>query len=72
MKNLNYLMAQILSWTFKIILSISSEKQEPVTDNISIKIYVIKREIIITCKIKTRYYLEILMPENLLGNTKKR
>ena len=42
------------------------------TDHLSIKIYVNKRENTITWKIKARYYIEVLMPENLLGNTKNK
>ena len=59
MKNLNYLMDHILYQIFKII----SDPQ--------IRIYVNKLENKITFKMKTRYYLEFLMPEiiKLLGNT---
>ena len=48
------------------------KKYEIVTDNPSIMICVNKIENRITLKIKTGYYLEILMPETmkLLGNTK--
>ena len=47
---------------------------ETVTDNPSIKIYVNKIENRIAFKIKTWYYLELLMPETvkLLGSTKIR
>ena len=45
-----------------------------VTDNPSIRIYVNKIENRITFKIKTRYYLELLMSETikLLGSTKSK
>ena len=46
---------------FKYIL----EKHETVTDNPSIMIYVNKIENRITFKIKTGYYLELLMPETM-------
>ena len=36
-----------------------------VTDNLSIMIYVSKIEKIITIKIRTGYYLELLMPETM-------
>ena len=44
------------------------------TDNPSIRIYVNKTESRITFKIKTRYYLELLIPETkkLLGSTYSR
>ena len=51
-----------------ILITKNGEK----TDNPSIRIYVNKTENIITFKIKTRYYLELLTPETvkLLGSTK--
>ena len=50
------------------------KRQETVIDNLSIMIYVNKRENRITFRIKTRYYLEILMLETmkLLGSTKSK
>ena len=44
------------------------------TDNLWIRMYVNKIENIITFKIKTRYYIKLLVPETmtLLGNTKKK
>ena len=50
------------------------KKHETVTDYPSILIYVNKVENIITFKIKTGYYLELLMPETmkLLGSTKSK
>ena len=47
-------------------------KHETVNDNLSIRIYVNKIENIITFKIKTGYYLELLTPETvkLLRSTK--
>ena len=55
---------------FKYIL----KKHKIVTDNPSIRIYVNKIENRITFKIKTGYYLELLMPETmkLLGSTKSK
>ena len=55
---------------FKYIL----KKHEAVTDNPLIMIYVNKIENRITFKIKTGYYLELLMPKtkNLLGSTKSK
>ena len=46
------------------------KKHEIVTDNLSIMIYVSKIEKIIAIKIKTGYYLELLMPENYEINWK--
>ena len=68
MKGLNYLMGHILYQIFKITL------KETVTDNLPIMIYVNKIENRITFKIKTRCYLELLMPETmkLLGSTKSK
>ena len=50
------------------------KKHEKVADNPSIKTYVNKIENKITFKIKTGYYLELLMPETiqLLGSTKNK
>ena len=50
------------------------KEHETVTDNPSIMIYVNKMENRITFKIKTSYYLELLMPETmkLLGSTKSK
>ena len=52
-KNLNYLMDQFLYQIFKIILNISLKKHETVTGNLSIMIYVDKKENRIMFKIKT-------------------
>ena len=41
------------------------KKHETGADNPSVKIYVNKIENRITFKIKTRYYLELLMPETI-------
>ena len=72
MNSLNYLMVYIhsLYQTFKIILSIYYKKQGEKTDKPSIRIYVDKIE----NKIKTGYYLELLMPEmgKLLGSPKSK
>ena len=48
------------------------KKHEEKTVNPSRRIYINNIENRITCKIKTRYYLELLMPETmkLLGSTK--
>ena len=56
------------------LLSIHLKKHETVTDDPSIRIYVNKIENRITFKIKTGYYLELLMPETmkLLGSTKNK
>ena len=50
------------------------EKYETVTDNPSIRIYINNIENRITFKIKTGYYLELLMPKKtkLLGSTKSK
>ena len=50
------------------------KKDETVPDNPSIKIYVNKIKSRITFKIKTGYYLELLMPEKikLIGSTKRK
>ena len=52
-KNLNYLMDQFLYQIIKIILNISLKKHETVTGNLSIMIYVDKKENRIMFKIKT-------------------
>ena len=65
MKNLIYLMDHILYQIFKTILNISLKKYREKTDNPSIRVYVNKIENRITFKIKTRYYLELLMPKTL-------
>ena len=66
MKSLNYMMEHILYQIFKIILSILSKK--------SVRIYVNKIENMITFRIKTGYYLELLTLESikLLGRTKSK
>ena len=66
-------MDHVLYQVFKIILNISL-KNETVTNNPSIIIYVNKKENIIMFKIKTGYYLELLTPETmkLLGSTKSK
>ena len=73
MKNLIYLMDHILLETFKIILNTSSKKNETITSNPPVQIYVniIKNGIVF--KIKTDYKLELLSPQTmkLLGNIKK-
>ena len=46
---------------FKYIL----QKHETVTDNPSVRIYINKIEKRITFKVKTGYYLELLMPETM-------
>ena len=61
MKSLNYMMDDILYQIFKIILNMSLKKHETVTDNPSIRIYVNKIENRIIFKIKTGYYLELLV-----------
>ena len=70
MINLNYLMGHILYQIFKTILSTFLKKYNE--NNSPIKIYANKIENIITFKIKTGYYLELLTPQKikLLGNTK--
>ena len=47
------------------------QKYESATNNTSKRIYINKKENIITFKIKTRYYLELIATEtmNLLDNT---
>ena len=74
MKSLNYLMDHTQYQIFKNILSISSKKNETVTDNPSIRIYVNKIENRIAFEIKTGYCLELLTPETmkLLGSTKSK
>ena len=72
MINLNYLMGHILYQIFKTILSTFLKKYNE--NNSPIKIYANKIENIITFKIKTGYYLELLTPQKikLLGNTKNK
>ena len=76
MKNLNYFMDHNLYQIFKNILRMSSKekkkKNETVTDNPSIKIYVNKIENWLTFKIKTECYLELLTSDTikLLRKTK--
>ena len=66
MKNLDYLIGHILYQIFKIALSIPSKKKhEAVTDNPPIRIYVNKIEKMITLRIKTGHYLELLTPETM-------
>ena len=65
MINLNYEMNHILYQIFKIILSIFHKKHEEKIDNPSLRIYVNKIENRITIKIKTGYYLELLVPETM-------
>ena len=50
------------------------KKHGEIMDNPSVKIYVNKMENRITFKIKTEYYLELLIPETMkmLGSTKNR
>ena len=68
----NYLMNHILYRILKIILSISSKKHKPLTDNLPIRIYINRIESGIRFRIKSGYYLEFLTPEimELLGSTK--
>ena len=73
MINLNYLMDHLVSEIqdyFEYII----KKHEIVTDNPLMMIYVNKIENIITFKIKTWSYVELLTPETmkLLGSTEKR
>ena len=67
-------MDHILYQICKIILNISLKRHEAVTGNPSIMIYVNIIEKRIASKIKTGYYLEILLPETmkLLGSTKSK
>ena len=69
---MNYQMNHILYQIFKIILSILLKKNETVTDNHPIRIYVNKIENTITFLNKARYYPKVLTPKTikLLGNTK--
>ena len=55
---------------FKIILCVSWKQHDIFTDNPPIRICVNKIENKITIKIKTEYYLDLLMPETmkLLGS----
>ena len=63
MKSLNYLMDHILHQMLKVTLNMSYKKHGDKTDNPSIRIYVNKIENRTTFRIKTGYYLELLMPE---------
>ena len=74
MKSLNYLIDHILYQISGTVLSISSKKHETNTDNPTIMMCVNEIENRITFKIKTGYYLELLMPETmkLLGSTKNK
>ena len=65
MKSLNYLMGHILYQMFKIILSISLKKHGEKTSNPAIRIYINKIENRITIKIKTGYYLELVILETM-------
>ena len=66
-------MDHILYLIFKIILSVSS-KHEAVSNNLPIRTYVNQIENRIIFRIKTEYYLELLLPETmkLLGSTKSK
>ena len=68
MKNLIYHMDCILYFEYII------KKHKVMTDYSPIRIYVNKIENRISFRIKTGYYLELVMPETmkLLGNTKKK
>ena len=59
---------------FKTILNVPWRKHGEKTDNHPIRIYLNKIENRITFKIKTKYYLELLMNEamKLLGSNKSR
>ena len=74
MINLNCPTDHIPYQIFKIILSISSEKQELVNDNPPMKIEVNKAENSMKFKIKAGRYLEILISETmkLFGSTKNK
>ena len=77
MKSLNYLMDHILYQTFKNIFEyILKKHREDINDNNnpSLKICINKIENRITFKIKTGYYLDLLIPETtkLIGSTKSR
>ena len=65
MKNLDYLLDHILYQIFKTILNIYLKKHGEKTANPSIRIYINKIENRITYKIKTAYYLELLIPETM-------
>ena len=73
-KSLNYLIHHILYQMFKTILNVPWRKHGEKTDNHPIRIYLNKIENRITFKIKTKYYLELLMNEamKLLGSNKSR
>ena len=74
MKNLDYLLDHILYQIFKTILNIYLKKHGEKTANPSIRIYINKIENRITYKIKTAYYLELLIPETMewLGSTQRK
>ena len=56
------------------LITLSKKKREALNDNPLIIIYINKIENWITSKIKSGYYLELLIPEmmNLLGSTEKK
>ena len=74
MINFSYFRDNILYHIFKIILIIFKKRHGEKTDNPWIRIYVNKIENKIKFKIKTGYYLELLIPETmkLLGHTKSK
>ena len=59
---------------FRIILGVTFKKHKVVTDNPPTEIYENQIEDRVTFRIKTRYYLELLIPETmkLLGSTKSK
>ena len=61
--NLNYQIVHILYQIFKTILSIFKKEHGKNIDDPSIRIYVSKIENRITFKIKTGYYLYLLIPQ---------
>ena len=67
MKNLNYLMDNILYEKSKIILSKTTKKKKNETqiDNPTIRIYVNKIGNGVTFKIKTEHYLQLFMLETM-------
>ena len=74
MKSFNFVVYHILYLIFKTILNISLKKHGKKTNNPSIRIYVNKVANRITFRIKTGYFLGLLMPETmkLLGSIKKK
>ena len=74
MKTLNYQMSHILYQIFKIIFEYIIKKDETMTDNPPIKIYVNKIKNRVIFKIKGVYYLQMLTSETmkLFFSTKKR